>query len=79
MMVRFYSYLSVVFSACSYSKFIIIIIAITLGFEMDQYSVNEADSFVRICIIMTNPPSNEDLVFEVITEYTSIRGTAGDD
>lgn len=52
-------------------------VVITVGFERSKYSVNETDGFVEVCVIVINPPSSEDLAFDIITEYQSRTGTAG--
>ena len=54
-----------------------VILAVIVGFEQLQYTVNEAIGPVEVCIIMINPPPNENLIFEVVTEYITVTGTAG--
>ena len=52
-------------------------LAVIIGFEQLQYTVNETSGTVEVCIAITNPPPNENLVFEIVTEYISVTGTAG--
>ena len=40
----------------------IVVIIITddvVGFESNNYTVSEVDSFVEICVVVTNPPANQ--------------------
>lgn len=40
-------------------------IAAVVGFEKLQYIVNENDGSQEVCVIITNPPPNEDLVYSI--------------
>ena len=48
-----------------------------VGFESPNYTVNESDGSVEVCIVVTNPPANEDLIFDIITHHVTRSGTAG--
>lgn len=50
---------------------------VVVGFEQSEYSVNENDGHVEICILVKNPPPNEDLTTLIVTEYQTKAGSAG--
>ena len=53
-------------------------IAALIGFEFPSYSVNETDSSVEICVVVSNPTADEILVFNITTQYVTRSGTAGE-
>ncbi len=48
-----------------------------VGFEEQNYTVIETDITIEVCVVVANPPSSEELFFDVILEYTTRRVTAG--
>ena len=42
-----------------------------------MYSVNEAAGVQEVCVVVTNPPPNEELLLQIILLYNSVPGTAG--
>lgn len=42
-----------------------------------MYSVNEAAGVQEVCVVITNPPQDEDLQLNIILTYKSATGTAG--
>ena len=53
-----------------------ITIVAVVGFERSNYTFNESDFFGEICILVTNPPMNEELVFRIALQTSTIDGTA---
>ena len=43
-----------------------------------MYTVNETDGVLEVCVVITNPPIEEDLPFPINLIYTSMAGTAGE-
>lgn len=50
---------------------------VTVGFEESSYSVSEMDGTVEVCVIMTNPPPDEDFTFHISLQHRTRTGTAG--
>ena len=46
------------------------------GFERTNYTFNESDIIGEICVLVTNPPMNEELVFRIALLISTIDGTA---
>ena len=49
------------------------VIVALVGFEFSNYTANEDDGIVDICVILANPPVG----FDIELEYQSTRVTAG--
>ena len=47
------------------------------GFQQPNYTVNESDGFQEVCVEVFNPPSNEELLFDIILDYETASGSAG--
>ena len=58
-------------------RFIFFSIVALVGFESSSYTVNESDGTVEVCIVVTNPPAGEPLIFILITQHSTRSGTAG--
>ena len=54
-----------------------IFIVALVGFESPTYTVTESDGSVEVCIVVTNPPADADLIFDIITLHVTRSGTAG--
>ena len=48
-----------------------------VGFESSNYTVNESDGTVEVCVVVTNPPEGTPLIFRIITQHLTRSGTAG--
>lgn len=53
------------------------LLVVIVGFEETMYSVNEAAGVLEVCVVITNPTQNEDLLLEIVLLYNSVTGTAG--
>ena len=46
------------------------------GFEHTNYTFNESDIMGDICVLVTNPPMNEELVLRIALQTSTMDGTA---
>ena len=60
-------------SLCSPQSILIVAVA---GFEQTSYTFNESDIMGDVCILVTNPPINEELVFRITLLTSTMDGTA---
>ena len=51
-------------------------IVAVVGFEQTSYTFNESDITGDVCILVTNPPMNEELVFRITLQTSAMDGTA---
>ena len=48
-----------------------------VGFEELNYTVNESDGTVEVCVVVISPPDDADLNVTVALSPSTIDGTAG--
>ena len=59
-----------------YNYYLSAVVAV-IGFEQLNYTVNENAGFQEVCVEVFNPPSSEDLLFDIIFSVHSTAGSAG--
>ncbi len=58
-------------TSCFYAFLVAVV-----GFERTNYTVNETDGFVEVCVVVTTPPPTEELVFPIVLRVTGRNVTA---
>ena len=48
-----------------------------VGFEEQDYTVNESNGTIEVCVVVISPPDDADLDVEVALSPSTIDGTAG--
>ncbi len=54
----------------------ICVLVIVVGFERN-YTVNENGGMEEVCVVVTNPPASEELLFPIVLQHIASLGTAG--